>query len=596
MTVAFYEVLMKFFHSLIRRIGKTVGFSAFILAASALLALCAAAEADYDGYIVRFKDEESARYALSLLAESPMLYSEDEEPSDCTPVYEPYAMYKTDSAAWIEVFEELGLVAYSEPDYYAELYNYDYDAEPRFADQWAHVATNIRAVWDLGLYGNGVTVAVIDSGVDVTNTELAANLLPGKNYVANGDEALDPNDVTDNVGHGTAVAGILAAAVNKEGVVGAAHRAKIVPLRVAASKTFSNSCIAAAVFDAVFTYDADVINMSLGYKSDTDDASIAIREAVETALERGVIVVAAAGNSDSSAYSYPASYEGVVSVASVGKSADGYVRASSSQYNDQVSVASPGKNVLITKPGGTYAVGSGTSYASPYVAAVAALAKSADPTLTPARFMQLLRTTSNKSVLSEGEDRNDYYGYGLLDAEKLILTLLRENGKTSYISPIDVRSGSAFVHISDLSEKTETTETAEASEYRFTVQSMLSNRPQSLLSGLHTLAAGQSAEVDITSSYTAEEGKLYMVLARSGSDRVTTVVTGEFVYGDVNADGEVNVKDNMMLARYLAEWPDYAVTLPAADVNGDGKVNVADNMVLARYLAEWPGYVLPYGN
>ncbi len=569
----------------VRFIRKAVAFSASCFAAATLFALSAAA-ADYDGYIVRFKDEESAEYALSLLAESPMLYSEDDEPNDCTPVYEPYAMYKTDSAEWVEIFEELGLVAYSEPDYYAELYDYDYDAEPRFADQWAHTATNIRAVWSLGLYGNGVTVAVIDSGVDVTHEELAENLLPGKNYAENSAGTVDPDDVTDNVGHGTAVTGIIAAAVNGEGVVGVAHRAKIVPLRVAAAKTFSNSCIAAAVFDAVFTYDADVINMSLGYKSDTDDASLAIREAVETALERGVIVVAAAGNANSSAYSYPASYDGVVSVASVAKSENTYVRATSSQYNDQVTVASPGASVLVTKPGNSYVNGSGTSYAAPYVTAVAALAKSADPTLTPAKFMALLRETSNKSVLSEGEERNDYYGYGLLDAEKLILTLLKENGQSSYISPIDVRSGSAFVHISNLSE---------TAAYRFTVQSMLSNRPQSFLTALHTLDAGQSVEVDITSSYTAEEGKLYMTLLQPASKSLTTVVTEKFVYGDVNEDGEVNVKDSMILARYLAEWPDYAVTLPAADVNGDGEVNVKDSMILARYLAEWSGYTLPYG-
>ncbi len=555
-----------------------------LLAVLSVLMLCltVGAEEAFDGYIVRFKDENSAAQALALMEASPMLYSEDEEPDDCTPIFEKRAMYKTDSAEWVALFEELGLVSYSEPDYYAELYDYDYNAEPEFSVQWAHTLTGVRAVWELGIYGNDVKVAVIDSGVDVDHPDLKENLLPGQNYVAGTDGKVDPTELTDSAGHGTGVAGVIAAAVNGEGLVGVAHRAKLVPLRVAGAKTFSNSKIAAAVFDAVFTYDVDVINLSLGYKTATDEASLAVREAIDAAIERNVIVVAAAGNSGSSEYSYPASYDNVVSVANVSKTADGYVYASSSQYNDQVTVAAPGTSVRILKTGSTYATSSGTSFSSPYVAGVAALAKAIDPELSAAEFMQLIKDTSERSALGETEERNDHYGYGLIDAQKLLCTLAAQNGGTCFISPIDVRNGSAFVHIGNLS-KTDGT-------YTFTAQSLYSGRPESTVSALQALEAGKGFEVDITKSYNAEKGKLYMLLHCDETKTLTKVVTSPYTYGDVNEDGVINVKDNMLLARYLAGWENTEIVLPAADHDGDGRVNVKDNMILARHLAGWEGY------
>lgn len=555
-----------------------------VLSVLSMLMLCLSvgAEDAFDGYIVRFKDEQSAAKALALMEASPMLYSEDEEPDNCTPIYEKCAMYKTDSAEWVALFEELGLVNYSEPDYYAELYDYAYDAEPEFSKQWAHTLTGVRAVWELGIYGNDVKVAVIDSGVDVTHPDLKDNLLPGQNYVAAADGTVDPNDLTDSAGHGTGVAGVIAAAVNGEGLVGVAHRAKIVPLRVAGTKTFSNSKIAAAVFDAVFTYDVDVINLSLGYKTATDDASLAVREAIDAAVERNVIVVAAAGNSSSDAYSYPASYDNVVSVANVAKTADGYVYSSSSQYNDQVTIAAPGTSVRICKTGGLYVTSSGTSFSSPYVAGVAALAKAIDPELTVAEFMQLLKETSERSKLAEAEVRNDHYGYGLIDAQKLLCTLATQNGNNCFISPIDVRNGSAFVHIGNLTKTNGT--------YSFTAQSLYSGRPESTVSALQVLEAGKGFEVDITKSYTAEKGKLYMLLRCDETKKLAKVVTEPYTYGDVNGDGDINVKDNMILARYLAGWDNTELLLPAADYDSDGKVNVKDNMILARHLAGWEGY------
>lgn len=147
----------------------------------------------------------------------------------------------------------------------------------------------------------------------------------------------------------------------------------------------------------------------------------------------------------------PASYDGVISVANLAQTATGYAVSSSSRHNDKVTIAAPGASILTTAVGGGYASVSGTSFSAPYVAAVAALAKSADKSLTPAHFEELLIQTADKSVLN-GAERDDYFGYGMLNAGALLTTLAREIGSTRFLSPIDCRTdGGITVTVTDFS-------------------------------------------------------------------------------------------------------------------------------------------------
>lgn len=431
---------------------------------AAVLAVCflifsvtAAAEAAYDGYIVCFKDDDAAARAEQLLDTLPVLYADDGEElaAALDPIYGGETLFTVESDALVELFEREGLLSYSEPDYYVTLYGYDYTAEPQFSSQWAHTATGIRAAWELGLYGNDVTVAVLDSGI-YEHADLAENLLPGINYVKpNSVTPADPDDLTDTVGHGTKVAGVICAAANAKGVVGAAHRAKVLPLKVAGSSDFKNSYVAGAINQAI-ELGVDVISMSFGYNSDTDMASRTVKQAVKNALANNIIVVAAAGNDGNDPtkggmYAYPASYDGVISVANLAQTATGYAVSSSSRHNDKVTIAAPGASILTTAVGGGYASVSGTSFSAPYVAAVAALAKSADKSLTPAHFEELLIQTADKSVLN-GAERDDYFGYGMLNAGALLTTLAREIGSTRFLSPIDCRTdGGITVTVTDFS-------------------------------------------------------------------------------------------------------------------------------------------------
>ncbi len=203
--------------------------------------------------------------------------------------------------------------------------------------------------------GPGIVVAVIDTGTDCAHPDIggcswSVDLAGGPPY--------NP--------HGTHVSGTVAARGNGSGVIGVAPKASIGSCQ-ALDKNGSGytSNIASCITEAT-NRGADVINMSLGGPS----ASSALDSAVANAIARGVVVVAAAGNSNTSAPSYPGCSAGVIGVGATDR---GDQRASFSNYGSCVDIAAPGVDILSTTPGNAYATFSGTSMASPHVAGVAAL-------------------------------------------------------------------------------------------------------------------------------------------------------------------------------------------------------------------------------
>lgn len=412
---------------------------------SGLLTLSSFAEIEHDGYVVKFKDEESKKAALELINSSVSLFSGRE--LEFEEIHDRMNIYKTHDSALIEELEALGLLEFSEPDYICELHTYDYTQDNYFSSQWAHTATNIERAWELGAYGQGATVAVLDSGVLFTHTELKDNLIEGMSFATD----TQVSDIHDNVGHGTGVAGVIAAAANGSGVVGAAHRTKVIPIKVTNSSKFSNSVLAKAIMDTVDIYNPDVINMSLGYSitnATTQQLNThnLITGAINYALNAGTIIVASAGNANSETYYYPASLDGVVSVCGIQRTASGRYIYSSYTHNDKVTIAAPAQNIYTTynTAENAYVGYSGTSFASPYVAAVAAIAKSIDPDLTPAHFIELLIATANKDILPEGVDYNKYFGHGILNAGALIETLINEKSDGLYFLPPDYRTDGGF--------------------------------------------------------------------------------------------------------------------------------------------------------
>ncbi|MFB9449848.1 type VII secretion-associated serine protease mycosin [Dactylosporangium vinaceum] len=256
--------------------------------------------------------------------------------------------------------------------------------------------------------GHGIVVAVIDSGVDARNPQLRDAVQPGPDQLDGGSSTLDC------VGHGTAVAGIIAARPTPATkFYGLAPAATILALRVTEQTEAENgtttgrrgtpTALANAIRDAV-TRHAQVINLSL--VSYTDDP--AIREAVQYAVDNDVVLVAAVGNNKElgNKTPYPAAYDGVLGVGSITPEGQ---RAATSQTGSYVDLVAPGTQILTTATPDGLTTMEGTSFAAPFVSATAALLRQYRPDLTATQITAHLKATA------DGGQSGDGYGAGLLN-------------------------------------------------------------------------------------------------------------------------------------------------------------------------------------
>jgi subtilisin family serine protease len=256
--------------------------------------------------------------------------------------------------------------------------------DPGYPLQWGYPAIDAPKAWDLTMGDPGVIVAVIDTGVDYNHADLNANVDPSLGWdFYNGD-----SDPADDNGHGTHVAGTIAAETNNGiGVAGTAGMITIMPIKVCSR---GGSCPTVDIADGIiFAADngAKILSLSLGgfgYSQLLDDAT---RYAFN---ERGALIVAAAGNYNSGSPFYPAAYKRVIGVAALDQNSD---KASFSNWGwDNVYISAPGVSVYSTYPGNKYVHMSGTSMATPHVSGVAALYWSVKPSWTNVHIgKQMLR-------------------------------------------------------------------------------------------------------------------------------------------------------------------------------------------------------------
>ena len=278
---------------------------------------------------------------------------------------------------------------------------------------WPQQALAFSSVWDR-TRGSGVTVAVVDSGVDA-NPQFGDRVIPGPDLVAGTKRGIPPG--ADCVGHGTAVASIIAAApMPGVSFTGVAPAARILSVKISGTDTFPTSVTPQGIMDAV-QFGADVINLSLA----TPDDVPALRNAVEYALRHNVVVVAAAGNDlphDSTGPFYPAAYPGVLAVGAV---EPGGVLARFSDRHTPVGVTAPGVNVTTAYPG-TFPAAyepaqNGTSFAAAFVSGVVALVRSAHPGLTAAQVVARIEATAHGAT-------GPGTGHGLVDPVRAVTAVL----------------------------------------------------------------------------------------------------------------------------------------------------------------------------
>ncbi len=281
--------------------------------------------------------------------------------------------------------------------------------DPYYNLQWYLTSMNVTPVWDTTTGSDSTFVAVIDSGVkrsqkDFVNTDIRS----GIDVVRGGAVSVDAS------GHGTMVVGIIAASMNNsEGITGISPKVAIVPYCIESDAgTILASDLASAIYSAA-DLPCKVINISLG-----GGFSSVVKDAVSYAIGKGCIVVSSAGNDGNETLNYPASYDGVISVGSVNQSLN---KSYFSNSNSMLDVVAPGENICTTEDfaytGRDYGYHDGTSFSSPCISGIAALAVSIDPTLSVLEFTNLLESTCT-DLGSAGYDTS--YGYGIVNAQKLM--------------------------------------------------------------------------------------------------------------------------------------------------------------------------------
>lgn len=238
--------------------------------------------------------------------------------------------------------------------------------DANWSDQDGVRKIGLPRAWDLSHGSEQVVVAVVDTGVDPSHPDLARQLLPGYDF-ANGD-----SDASDDHGHGTAVAGVIAArADNREGIAGVCWLCRVLPVKVlGADGTGPTTAVAAGIVWAA-DRGADVINLSLG----GPEVDGALNDAVSYARSKGAVVIAAAGNNGVTTPFFPAASPGAIGVAGTDGSDRFYAWSNRGQW---VAVSAPGCNATTVAHGG-YGIFCGTSSASPLVAGLAALALARNP-------------------------------------------------------------------------------------------------------------------------------------------------------------------------------------------------------------------------
>jgi subtilisin family serine protease len=296
-----------------------------------------------------------------------------------------------------------------------------------FNMQWSIGFTRSDMAWGLVNQKKQVKVAVVDSGVDYNHPDLKNRVLTklGFNFISNN------MDTMDDLGHGTEVAGIIAAQEgNNQGITGIVGPldVKIIPVKVLDNMGRGPSDIVAKGIMYAVSVGADIINVSIDFNEHDED----IQNALKYAAMKKVLVVVASGNSNSNCDNYsPAGDPGAYTVAAI---TDNYEKAYFSSFGSGVSIAAPGIDILTTTPKGKYEEESGTSMSAPIVSGVAAMIKAANPNLTSVDIGNIINSTA-KDVMKKGKDPSS--GYGLIDAYRAVLAA---NAKSKAIANVNTKA------------------------------------------------------------------------------------------------------------------------------------------------------------
>lgn len=480
-----------------KRIFTALGAFALALCLSLTLfvsPVCAAEEPQEDlpdsaGYLVILAEPAAAFFANDPIQQATLSAAYDER-EELLPVAEDLDIYKAQDLSEIQNLVYSGQVAIVEPDYQVELFDvpaepndhhftdtlYNYQYNLKGTDASGSNGIRVQSAWDVGLTGAGVTVAVIDSGLNLDHLDAPAKVTAGRYYFyreePNGRYKFTVKGVTryynfyssdwvyDDVGHGTMVGGIIAAKTNNAtkdyagGIAGIAPDVTFMPIKCFTTENhqvvndqgqvvtekhlggYISNMIGGINYAA--ENGADIINMSWGVSTESNS----LKRAIDNAYSSGCILVAAVGNEGpKTVLQYPAAFDNVIGVGSTNKNG---ALSDFSQRNASVDLCAPGGTrggnqiySLSHSSSTGIARGDGTSFSTPAVVGAIALLKEADPDMTQADFLNLLPATCDPVQTSTADDAQ-CTGYGLLNLKKLLdaigygSTDLRRNDNGSY--------------------------------------------------------------------------------------------------------------------------------------------------------------------
>ncbi len=413
-------------------------------------------------------------------------------------------------------------------------------SDPEYSTQWGLASARFPEAWEFTRGSTGVLVAVIDSGIALYHPELQGRYTQGYDYV------FDDTEPDDELGHGTSVAGVIAANTgNGQGVAGATWHTTILPLKVLDQfGSGYDSDVAAAIIYAA-DQGADVINLSLG----GPEPSKTLQEAVDYAHSKGAVIVAASGNKREAVY-YPAACNNVIAVGSISQT---NAVSSFSNYGEQLDVAAPGESIrTIGLDPYTTRTASGTSFAAPHVAALASLLLSLDPSLSNSQVESYITHTAIDQGAA-GWDPD--YGHGAIDAKAATLALLNEQAKGTVSLQI-------FGQVTDISI---TVDGVPAVLQRDTQGEVLL---PAMLSGAHSLEVRMKGYLPYRTTVDVPIAQAVQVACIP-------------LYGDLNGDGTVDLYDLVAISRQIGS---IVVTNLELDPDQDGQVTLLD---LAQVAANY---------
>ncbi len=459
------------------------------------------------------------------------------------PVVKEWRIFKI-SESDLDTLNE-SMIEYIESDYDIKLADF-IPNDPGYLSNQVQYMNMIKVpyAWDNGFFGNNVRVAVLDTGVDLNHPDIAGSIVDTADYTGSG-------TIKEVSPHGTSVSGVVAAGINNGIGVAGVSKADVVMLKVVHS-TGKISNVLAAMYDAVTKYDCKIINLSLTFTSSSGeiptDQVKSFNDAVDEVYEKGAIVIAAAGNDakKGNPKSYPASCDHVISVAAVDKNEEW---ADFSCYNDMVDVAAPGVSLYLPvdteSHSSGYGFASGTSFASPHVAAVAAMLMGQYPDMTCDDFADAIAATS-KDLGEEGRD--DKYGYGLLNVEGLFDYFAEKYGAVS-VESVSLNKESITLKVGETETLTATVLPEDATNKNVTWESS-DESIATVEDGVVTAKAAGTAIITVTT----EDG--------NKTDECTVEVTPSRILGDVNGDGFVDDIDWTIIfshVSYITENPNLPV-------------------------------------